>query len=179
MLQSKSSLNSSITFLLLLSWILVSICQAGSIQTSLTLGSDDLSATTSYTFDMQVSTILTEDYHFILEFASDLGVSIPNSALACTGIKGFTSSNVPCLKLTRTQIRVNCFTCDLSSHPNYKIRIDDITNPSYSLPTASTITVSTFDESTIIDSSFFTLEFDSVPLPKSAVSITSTNSVTG
>ena len=179
MFQNKSSSCSITVLLLLLSWLLVSISLAGTIQTNLSLGSDELSATTSYTFEMQISTTLTEDYHFILEFASDLGVSIPNSALVCTGMIGFTSTNVPCLKLTRTQIRVNCFTCDLSSHPNYKIRIDDITNPSYSLPTASTITVSTFDESTIIDSSFFTLEFDSVPLLKSAVSITSSNSVNG
>lgn len=135
----------------LLIWSAALCCNLGKAATmsaSLALGSDILSAETSYTFTVQVNTPLQTSNHFIFAFDATLGVEIPNSLSTCAGLTGFTDSNIPCVKLSETEIRVGCFSCDLSAYPTYSIRIENIKNSPSALTTIESATVATYEGST-------------------------------
>ena len=88
--------------------------------------------------------------HFILNLESkDKSLTIPNALSECQTIEGFSAKIVPCIKLSRTQIRIGCFQCEESP---YQISIAGLTNPAGS--TDLKVTVQTFTEDNeLIDSS--------------------------
>ena len=108
---------------------------------------------TSYTFTLELATRISTSNYFIFDFDAALDLKIPNTLSSCTGVVGFTSATVPCIKLSDTQIRLSCYLCIPSSFPNYAVRIDGIINPVSALNSSKSITVATFQGSTIIDSS--------------------------
>ena len=123
------------------------LTRAGSITAALNLSDLTLSTATTYTFTITaMDNVLIADSHFIFEFDSTLGVTIPNSLSSCVGVLGFTTSSVPCIKESSNRIRLNCYTCDLSSHPNYEIRIVGIINPAFSLPSSADVNIYTYDQ---------------------------------
>ena len=96
-----------------------------SVETS----SAELAQISDYQFKIKVETIMTKDSHFILEFASSNGVSIPNTLNECQAITGFEKSIVPCIKQSETEIRITCFLCDLAPETEYVLVIAYIRNP--------------------------------------------------
>ena len=89
-----------IRFIIGLLLIITHVCKAGTITASLATGSQTLSTETSYTFTMELETALSTSNHFIFDFDSNLGVQIPGSLSTCTGVVGFTTTSIPCIKLT-------------------------------------------------------------------------------
>ena len=125
---------------------MVAQVHAGSISASLDVADQTLGQVTDYQFTITaMDTQLTDKYsYFIFEFDATLGVTIP-SAPSCTGGTGFTQSAVSCTNDSATQIRLICHFCDFTSHPNYQITLNGLTNPYYALTQSVSVTISTYD----------------------------------
>lgn len=121
------------------------IARAGAISASLAVDDMTLGASTNYRFSVtSLASQLTDESYFIIEFSSDLGITIPGTLNSCTGVSGFTAPSVPCFKNSQTQVRLNCFACNLASS-SYEFSVPGIVNSYYALDATSQVKIMTYD----------------------------------